>query len=115
MPIEFSLVDGQPLPGWDDDELPMVVQLPGKWGPVYSIWENGDWWRNTLSMRRAWSTPGAAQDRIVLDLFDRRDLRLLRLFAANCTCGFPGIGQYCPDCGGRERSNPNDPNGWRAW
>ena len=64
------------LPGFNsDDTEPRIVLIPASrfWSDrpfrvadVYSIWQRGDWWRNRLGSRRAWSTEGGAEDSITL-------------------------------------------------
>ena len=40
---------------------PVVKELPGLHGPVFSIYQDGDWWRDKAHKRRAWSTRHAAE------------------------------------------------------
>jgi hypothetical protein len=67
----MSAVALDELPGWEDDGTPVIVRVPAdqrvwRFGDVYSIWQNGDFWRNSLGSRRAWSTSYGAQDSIAL-------------------------------------------------
>jgi hypothetical protein len=48
-----------------------IVEVPAnskvnRFGPTFSIWEGGDFWRNSIGSRRAWSTLWAAQTAVAM-------------------------------------------------
>jgi len=45
---------------------PVVRKLPGLYGPVFSIYQDDDWWRDKVNKRRAWSTRYAAERAMTL-------------------------------------------------
>jgi hypothetical protein len=45
---------------------PVIKELPGLHGPVFSIYQDDDWWRDKVNKRRAWSTRYAAERAMTL-------------------------------------------------